>query len=58
MKKSEMARKIQVFLENRGYCGNCDDGEKLLEYILELGMMPPTVYLEELQRFDNGWDNE
>lgn len=42
MKKSEASNRIQIFLENRGYCGNCDDGEALVEFLVkELKMLPP-----------------
>jgi hypothetical protein len=59
MKKSEAANKIQIFLENRGYCGNCDDGEALVEYIVtELGMLPPFTYLKKLGTLDTAWEPE
>lgn len=44
MRRSEAANKIQIFLEARGYCGNCDDGEALVEYLIEeLQMLPPKI---------------
>lgn len=59
MKRSEAANKIQVFLENRGYCGNCDDGEALVDFlIVELGMLPPFTYLKNLGTLDTAWEPE
>lgn len=59
MKKSEAARKIQCFLENRGYCGNCDDGQALIEFLInELEMLPPRIELPQLGASDNTWEPE
>ena len=42
MKKSEAIKKIQLLLESRGYVGNSDDGEVLLEILVDdIGMLPP-----------------
>lgn len=54
MKRSEVASKIQVFLENRGYCGNCDDGEAVLAMLEELGMLPPKRKVAEFRDVE-GW---
>lgn len=59
MKKSEAANRIQIFLENRGYCGNSDDGEALVEFLVtELGMLPPFTYLKKLGTLDTAWEPE
>lgn len=59
MKKSEAAQQIQVFLEGRGYVGNADDGEKLVEFLIdELGMLPPSTELDKLKASDNAWEPE
>lgn len=59
MKRSDAARHIQIFLERRGYCGNCDDGEKLVDFLtIELGMLPPRVELPQLGTSDNAWEPE
>lgn len=59
MKKSEAANKIQCFLEARGYCGNSDDGEALIEFLVkDLGMLPPFTYLKNLGTLDTAWEPE
>ncbi len=59
MKRSDAARRIQIFLEARGYCGNCDDGEALVNFLItELEMLPPRIELPQLGTSDNAWEPE
>lgn len=61
MKKSEAAKRIQIFLETRGYCGNCDDGEALVDFLVDdLGMSPPPVDLHDGYEFIDCifWEDE
>jgi hypothetical protein len=59
MKRSDAARRIQIFLEARGYCGNCDDGEALVNFLItELEMLPPRIELPHLGTSDNAWEPE
>jgi hypothetical protein len=59
MKKSEAAKRIQIFLENRGYHGNSDDGEALIDFLTkEIEMLPPFTYLKKIGTLDTAWEPE
>ena len=38
MKRSEAVNQIQILLESRGYVGNGDDGEAVMEYLESINM--------------------
>lgn len=59
MNKKELANRIQIFLESRGYVGNCDDGEALVEYLIDkcdLMHCPVEVYADISIRTIKGWE--
>jgi len=60
MKRSDMVKYIQVKLESIGYTGNSDDGEKILDFIEEKGMLPPEIDSGLYSRADcqNYWVSE
>ena len=58
MKRIEMVTKIQILLESIGYCGNSDDGEKVLQLVEQYMIPKNTVELEHLNCTDNGWSKE
>jgi hypothetical protein len=63
MKRSEMANKIQILLESRGYAGNSDDGEAVVTLIESLGMVPPLnenwMSMDECVDFYGpSWEND
>ena len=70
MKKSEMIRNLGDFMhENKiylvhyvpdvGYAPDSTGGaEKIIDFLLEKGMLPPTTKLSVINATDNGWDEE
>ena len=58
MKRSSLVTEIQVLLESIGYCGNSDDGEKVLQLVEKYMIPKDTIELEHLKCRDNGWEDE
>jgi len=40
MKRSDLVRDIQILLESRGYVGNGDDGDAVVEYLEDNDILP------------------
>lgn len=71
MKRSELGDLINEKLRNsenlfKGYAKGsislkclCDNLEyRMLNIIEKAGMLPPSVYLDHLKRYDNSWEPE
>ena len=65
MKKSEVIKNIHWFLNDQLTAGEDGNGdidyecsEDLLEYLEEMGMLPPLVFLDHFDKFDHVWESE
>lgn len=54
MKKSEMIQIMQEELPDT----KVEDLTRLLDVMEDCGMLPPIMYLNELNMSDNGWEDE
>lgn len=60
MKKSEVIKIIQKVIESNRYehiPAECI-AEEILSRIEKIGMLPPSIYLSNFQKNDNGWEPE
>ena len=60
MRKKELANFIQSFLETRGYQGNNDDGEALVEFLInecDLMYCPLEIYEDISLRTIQAWED-
>ena len=56
MRREDLVNKIQILLENRGYCGNGDDGEAVMGMIEQYMMpMPDKPRLEDCSSREAYW---
>jgi hypothetical protein len=64
-KRSEAIKQIENILDDNYHSAFKDAwlytkevAEDILKTIEEIGMIPPTTYLDKLKVYDNGWEQE